>query len=89
MKCSVCFEEFETNGSHIATQVYHRYGVVVTVTGIPAVTHCPNCGNAILDWEVAQQVEDLVQPLFNWAQTHTLPKPIVSITFPVLHPATI
>lgn len=89
MKCSICFEEFGTNGSHLATQVYRRHGVVVTVTGIPAVAHCPNCGNAVLDWEVAQQVEDLVQPLFNWAQTHTLPKPIVSITFPELQATTI
>jgi len=59
--------------------------------GISAVAHCPNCGNAILDWDVAQQVEELVQPLFNWSQvrTHTLPKPVVSITFPELHPALI
>ena len=65
MKCSICFEEFGLSDSHIATQVYRRYSIVVTVTGIPAVAHCPNCGNAILDWEVAQQVENLVQPLFN------------------------
>ena len=82
MKCSICSENFEISSSPIATQVYRRDGVVVTVTGIPAVAHCPNCGNAVLDWEVAQQVEELIQPLFNWAQTHTLPKPVVSITFP-------
>jgi hypothetical protein len=80
MQCSVCAEEIEKNG--VATQIFRRYGVVVTVTGIPAVAICPNCGNAILDWEVAQQVEDLIQPLFKWAVTHTLPKPIVTITFP-------
>ncbi len=86
MKCPICSEEFETSSFPIATQVYRRHGAIVTVTGIPAVADCPNCGNAILDWETAQQVEDLVQPLFNWTQTHTLPKPIVSITFPALSP---
>lgn len=80
MECSVCSETFEK--SSIATQVFRRAGVVVTVTGIPAVSVCPNCGNAVLDWDVAQQVEDLVQPLFRWAESHTLPKPVVSITFP-------
>ena len=80
MICSVCLEDTTKNG--LATQVFRRSGVTVTVTGIPAVTICPHCGNAVLDWEVAQQVEDLVQPLFRWAETHTLPKPIVSITFP-------
>ncbi len=80
MNCSVCFAEINKNG--IATQVFRWNGVVVTITGIPVVAICPNCGNAVLDWEVAQQVEDLIQPLFRWAETHTLPKPIVSITFP-------
>jgi len=80
MICSVCLEDTKKNG--LATQVFRRNGVTVTVTGIPAVTICPHCGNAVLDWEVAQQVEDLVQPLFHWAETHTLPKPIISITFP-------
>lgn len=80
IECPVCFEQVESDGT--ATQVFRRHGVVVTVTGIPAVAVCPNCGHAILDWDVAQQVEDLVQPLFKWAETHTLPKPVVSITFP-------
>lgn len=80
MECSVCFEETEKNG--YATQIFRRDGVVVTVTDIPAVSICPRCGNAILDWGIAQQVEDLVQPLFQWADSHTLSKPIVSITFP-------
>jgi YgiT-type zinc finger domain-containing protein len=80
MKCSVCFEKVEKNG--VATQVFRRQGVVVTVTGIPAVSICPNCGNAVLEWEVAQQVEDLILPLFQWAETHSLPKPVVSIIFP-------
>lgn len=80
MECLVCRETFEKSG--VATQVYRRSGVVVTVTGIPAESVCPNCGNAVLDWDVAQQVEDLVQPLFQWAESHSLPKPVVSITFP-------
>ena len=80
MICSVCGEETKKNG--LATHVFRRNGVTVTVTGIPAVAICPHCDNAILDWEVAQQVEDLVQPLFRWAETHTLPKPVISITFP-------
>jgi YgiT-type zinc finger domain-containing protein len=79
-ECSVCYRKIGEEG--IATQVFRRNGVVVTVTGIPAVAVCPHCGNAVLDWDVAQQVEDLVQPLFEWAETHTLPKPVVSITFP-------
>ena len=80
VKCSVCDESIQNCG--VATQVFRRAGVVVTVTGIPAVSVCPNCGNAVLDWDVAQQVEELVQPLFRWAESHTLPKPVVSITFP-------
>jgi YgiT-type zinc finger domain-containing protein len=80
MKCSICSEEIEKDGG--ATQVFRRQGVVVTVTGIPALSICPNCGNAVLDWEVAQQVEDLIKPLFDWAETQPLPKPVVSITFP-------
>ncbi len=80
MNCSVCSEKIEESG--LATQVFRRNGVVVTVTGIPAVTLCANCGNAVLEWEVAQQVEDLIQPMFQWAETHSLPKPIVTITFP-------
>jgi hypothetical protein len=59
-----------------ATQVGHRHGMVVTLTGIPTVAICPVCGNAVLEWEVAQQVEDLVKALFGWAETYTLPKPI-------------
>ncbi len=79
-QCPICDEPVENND--VATQVFRRDGVVVTVTSIPAVSVCPHCGNAVLDWDVAQQVEDLVQPLFRWAESHTLPKPVVSITFP-------
>ncbi|MFN8491930.1 MAG: YgiT-type zinc finger protein [Caldilineaceae bacterium] len=80
MLCAVCSSEIEKDG--IATQVFRRAGVVVTITGIPAIGICPTCGNAVLDWDVAQQVEDLIKPLFDWAATHTLPKPVVSIIFP-------
>lgn len=81
MECTVCHTHFEKN-NELATQIYRRNGVVVTVTGIPATAICPHCGNAILEWETAQDVEDLVKPLFDWAETHLLPKPIVTITFP-------
>lgn len=80
LECFVCHSEIREEG--VATQVFRRNGIVVTITGIPAVAVCPYCGNAVLEWDVAQQVEDLVQPLFQWAETHTLPKPVISITFP-------
>lgn len=79
--CTVCQNQFETV-NEFATQIYRRNGVVVTVTGIPATAICPQCGNAVLEWDTAQEVEDLVMPLFRWAETHKLPKPIVNITFP-------
>ena len=81
MKCALYDTEFERT-TELATQVYRRNGVVVTVTGIPASSICPVCGNAVLDWEIAQEVEDLILPLFQWVDTHTLPKPVVTITFP-------
>ena len=81
MTCTVCQTEFE-HTNEFATQVYRRNGVVVTVTGIPALAICPHCGNAVLSWETAQGVEDLVLPLFQWVERHTLPKPVVTITFP-------
>ncbi len=67
MKCSVCANE--TQEGDQATQVFRRDGVTVTVTGIPAVSICPYCGNAVLDWAIVQQIEDLVHPLFQWAET--------------------
>ena len=81
MQCTICDAAFDQN-NELATQIYRRNGVVVSVTGIPATAICPHCGNAILEWETAQEVEDLVLPLFKWAETHLLPKPIVTITFP-------
>lgn len=80
MKCSVCSAKTQKGG--VTTQVFRRSGVIATVTGIPAESICPHCGNAVLNWEVAQQVEDLILPLFQWAETHTLPKPVITITFP-------
>ena len=78
--CPICFETTAEVG--VATQVFRRNGVVVTITGIPAVRVCSHCGHAVLEWEVAEQVEALVQFLFQWTTRHTLPKPIVNITFP-------
>jgi len=65
-----------------ATQVYQRGRVTITVAGIPAVAVCPQCNNAVLEWDVAQQVEDLVQPLLRWTEKHTLPEPVVNVVFP-------
>ena len=81
MQCTVCNAHFEPT-TEAATQVYRRNGVVVTVTGITATAICPHCGNAVLEWETAQEIEDLILPLFQWAETHLLPKPVVTITFP-------
>ena len=69
--CPICFESAEETG--VATQVFRRNGVVVTITGIPAVRICSYCGHAVLEWEVAEQVETLVQFLFQWTTQHTLP----------------
>lgn len=80
--CSICSYEFKSSGNAFATQVYRRNGIIVTVTGIPATAVCPHCGNAILEWTIAQQVEELILPLFQWGDTHTLPKPVITITFP-------
>jgi YgiT-type zinc finger domain-containing protein len=70
MICITCSSEVEQNGA--ATQVFRRNGVVVTVTGIPAVAVCPSCGNAVLDWDVAQEVEDLIQEVVGQARSLTL-----------------
>jgi YgiT-type zinc finger domain-containing protein len=86
MKCSVCSEAMNNNGG-TATQIFRRGGGVIIITGVSAGFLCPRCGNAILDWDVAQQVEDLVQSLFKWADTHTLPQPIVTVTFPEFQPS--
>lgn len=80
LKCSMCAEEVQEGG--VATQVFQRTGVVVTITGIPAISLCPSCDNAVVAWEVAQQVEELILPLFQGAESHMLPKPVVTITFP-------
>ena len=65
-----------------ATQVYERSGATLTVTGIPAVRICGQCHDAVLEWDIAQQVEDLVKAFFTWVDTHTLPKPVATIVFP-------
>ncbi len=65
-----------------ATEVYRRGNLVITVTGIPAVFICPQCENAVIEWETAQQIEELVQPILQWADSHTMPSPAVAIAFP-------
>lgn len=78
--CAICGGPMEEDG--FATQVYHRDGATLTVTGIPAVRVCPRCNDAVLEWDVAQEVEDLVKVFFAWVDTHTLPKPVATIVFP-------
>jgi YgiT-type zinc finger domain-containing protein len=78
--CSLCGASMEEGGQ--ATQVYRRSGSVITVTGIPAVRVCPRCQNAVLEWEIAGQVEDLVRPLFGWIESHSMPKPVITVVFP-------
>ena len=83
-ECPTCSGPMDEKG--YATQLYRRDGTVVTVTGIPAVPTCPRCQNAILEFDVAQQVADLITPLFSWKKNHTLPPPIVTVVFPALEP---
>ncbi len=78
--CSTCGGPTREDG--FATQVYERAGAILTVTGIPAVRVCTQCNDAVLEWDVAQQVQDLVQAFFTWVETHTLPKPVATIVFP-------
>ena len=77
--CGVCGGTMEGGQ---ATQVYRRDGAVITVSGIPAVRVCSCCQNAVLEWEIAQQVEDLVHPLFTWIDGHSMPKPVITVVFP-------
>jgi len=79
-QCEICSSDMEAGGE--ATQVYRRAGSVITVTGIPAVRVCPRCQNAVLEWEIAQQVEDLVTPLFLWIESHSMSKPVITVVFP-------
>jgi len=78
--CSICTGGMDEGGQ--ATQVYRRSGSVITLTGIPAVRVCSRCQNAVLEWDVAKQVEDLVSPLFAWFETHTMPKPVITVVVP-------
>jgi YgiT-type zinc finger domain-containing protein len=78
--CSICQGGMEEGGQ--ATQVCRRSGSVITVAGIPAVRVCPRCQNAVLEWGIAQQVEDLVRPLFTWFESHSMPKPVITVVFP-------
>ena len=78
--CPLCGGGMEEGGQ--ATQVYRRSGSVITVTGIPAVRVCPRCHNAVLEWGIAEQVEDLVNPLFGWIDSHSMPKPVITVVLP-------
>ena len=80
MNCATCDSSMIPGG--LATEIYRHGESVITVTGIPAVAVCSKCENAIIEWDVAQQVEDLVQPLLKWSEAHSLPAPVVTITFP-------
>ncbi len=79
-QCAVCGGPMGEDG--FATQVYHRNGATLAVTGIPAVRVCTRCNDAVLEWDVAQQVQDLVKVFFTWVDTHTLPRPVATIVFP-------
>lgn len=79
-QCDLCNGDMESGGE--ATQVYRRAGSVITVTGIPAVRICPRCQNAVLEWDIARQVEDLVAPLFTWVDNHSMSKPVITVVFP-------
>ena len=78
--CDVCKSDMDAVGE--ATQVYRRSGSVITVTGIPAVRVCLRCQNAVLEWDIARQVEELVAPLFTWIESHSMPKPVITVVFP-------
>ena len=65
-----------------ATQVFRRAGAVITITGIPAVRVCQHCQNAVLEWAVAQQVEDLAKSLIEWATSHAINRPMMTVVFP-------
>ena len=80
MKCATCDSPMIPGG--LATEISRHGESVITVTGIPAVAICSKCDNAIIEWDVARQVEDLVQPLLKWSEAHSLPAPVVTITFP-------
>lgn len=79
-RCSICDGLMEEGGC--ATQVYRRSEAVITVASIPAVRVCTRCQDAVLEWEVAQQVEDLVKTLLLWAEAHSLSCPVMTVVFP-------
>ncbi len=84
IRCEVCSHEMAGGG--LATEVYRQGSTVVVVTGIPAVAVCPECENAILEWEIAQAIEAVVQSLLRSFVRSPLPAPAISITFPVRAP---
>ena len=79
MICNTCGSPMIENGT--AIEIYRLNGMVITVTGIPAVRVCSRCNHAVIEWDIAQQVEDLVQPMLRWAKSHSLPGPQVTVAF--------
>lgn len=65
-----------------ATQVYRQGHLTITVRGISTVMVCPFCNNTVIEWEIAQQIEELVHSILNWAKTHPLENPTITIAFP-------
>ena len=82
MKCPECTSEMLAGG--LTSEVYQQGALIVSVTGIPAVFICPNCQNAIIEWETAQEVEELVKPILSWPGKRSLPSPAIAIAFPTL-----
>jgi len=77
MNCPTCSEKMIPNGS--ATEVYRRGYLSMTVSGIPAVMICPRYNNAVIEWEMAQQIEELVQPILHWADSFAYPQLLPSL----------
>jgi YgiT-type zinc finger domain-containing protein len=89
MICTKCSDGVPEIG--ITSLTYSRKGsaIQVRVEGIPAEI-CPVCGEVYLSQAVAQQIHDLISPLFNldkeMSDEAVLPIPMVVIQFPPLEP---
>lgn len=84
MHCINCKRLTESRTTSIS---YSRKGskLTIRVDGIPADV-CPDCGEAYMTEEVAQQVFDIVNPILEMGKTirlKPLPRPLVDIHFPV------
>lgn len=89
MICTRCLDGVPEIGTTSLT--YSRKGslIRVRVEGIPAEI-CPACGEVYLSQAVAQQIHDLISPLFDldkeMSEEAILPIPMVVIQFPPLEP---